>query len=160
MSCDLNIRFAKREDAGIVLEFIKKIAEYEKMSDQVVNTEQMIQQVVFDNHAAEVILAEVEGKPVGFALFFQNYSTFVGKSGIYLEDLFVDPDMRGKGIGKALIQKIFAIALERNCSRVEWCCLDWNTPSIDFYKYLGAKPMSEWTTYRLAGADIKSALEK
>ena len=156
----LNIRKAQKEDAALVLEFIKKIAEYEKMSDQVIATVETLEEFVFDKGAAEVLIAEYEGKAVGFALYFENFSTFKGRTGLYLEDLFVDKDMRGLGIGKKLFQAVAAEADRRGCPRMEWTCLDWNQPSIDFYHYMGAFPMSEWTTYRLADEKIREATEK
>ena len=152
-------RYAVKEDAALVLQFIKDIAEYEKMSDQVVNSEELLLDWVFEKKRAEVIFVLEDGKEVGFALFFHNYSTFVGRSGLYLEDLFVKPEYRGKGYGKALITKLAEIAVERNCGRMEWTCLDWNKPSIDFYLSLGATPMDEWTTYRLSGDGLKNLAE-
>ncbi|MBE6897056.1 MAG: GNAT family N-acetyltransferase [Ruminococcaceae bacterium] len=152
-------RYATKDDAALVLKFIKDIAEYEKMSDQVVNSEELLLDWVFEKKRAEVIFVLEDGKEVGFALFFHNYSTFVGRSGLYLEDLFVQPAYRGKGYGKALITKLAEIAVERNCGRMEWTCLDWNKPSIDFYLSLGAKPMDEWTTYRLAREELKKLAE-
>ncbi len=152
-------RYAVKEDAALVLQFIKDIAEYEKMSDQVVNSEELLLDWVFEQKRAEVIFVLEDGKEVGFALFFHNYSTFVGRSGLYLEDLFVKPEYRGKGYGKALITKLAEIAVERNCGRMEWTCLDWNKPSIDFYLSLGATPMDEWTTYRLSGDGLKNLAE-
>ena len=152
-------RYAVKEDAALVLQFIKDIAEYGKMSDQVVNSEELLLDWVFEQKRAEVIFVLEDGKEVGFALFFHNYSTFVGRSGLYLEDLFVKPEYRGKGYGKALITKLAEIAVERNCGRMEWTCLDWNKPSIDFYLSLGATPMDEWTTYRLSGDGLKNLAE-
>lgn len=145
------IRKAVREDAGLVLEFIKGIARYEKMDNEVVATVGMIEEQLFDKGRAEVIFAAENGREVGFALFFHNFSTFVGRSGLYLEDLFVLPEYRGRGYGKALFLELVRIARERNCGRMEWVCLDWNKPSIDFYRSMGAVPLDEWTTYRLAG---------
>ena len=153
-------RYATEDDAALVLEFIKGIATYEKMLDLVVNTEEMIKEVVFGQKRAEVIFALEDGKEVGFALFFHNYSTFVGRSGMYLEDLFVWPEHRGKGYGKALFCEVARIAHERNCGRMEWTCLNWNTPSINFYKSLGAVPMDEWTTYRLTEDKIAELVRK
>lgn len=144
-------RTAEKKDCALILQFIKAIAEYEKMSDQVVATEELLEEWIFEKNKAEVIFVLEEGSEVGFALFFYNFSTFLGRSGIYLEDLFVYPEHRGKGYGKALLQKLARIAVERGCGRLEWCCLDWNEPSIDFYLSLGAEPMEEWTTYRVAG---------
>ncbi len=151
----MEIRYAKREDIPVIFSFIKGIAEYERMSDEVVATEATLEEWIFDREKAEVIFAVEDGREVGFALFFHNFSTFVGRSGIYLEDLFVLPEHRGKGYGKALLKRLAAIAVERNCGRLEWCCLDWNKPSIDFYLALGATPMDEWTTYRVAGDTLK-----
>ena len=156
MENKLTFRFASREDTGLVLDFIKRLAEYEKMSDQVIADEQTIEHNIFDRKFAEVIFAEENGKAVGFALFFHNFSTFLGKPGIYLEDLFVLPEYRGKGYGKALLKKLASIAVERGCGRLEWCCLDWNKPSIDFYLSLGAVPMSDWTTYRITGDTLNA----
>lgn len=160
MNPQLVIRTAQKEDAALVLSFIKKIAEYEKMSDQVVATVEILEEFVFDRNAAQVFLAEYEGEPVGFALFFENFSTFIGRTGLYLEDLFVDPDKRGLGIGKALFQAVAAEAERRGCQRMEWTCLDWNTPSINFYRRMGAISMDEWTTYRLAGSAIGEAVKR
>ena len=148
-------RFAQRGDEGIILDFIRRLAEYEKMSDEVVATEELLTEWIFDKNKAEVIFAlDESGKEVGFALFFHNFSTFLGRSGLYLEDLFVLPEYRGRGYGKGLLQKLASIAVERGCGRLEWSCLDWNTPSIDFYKSLGAEPMSDWTVYRVAGETL------
>ncbi len=152
-------RYATKDDAALVLQFIKDIAEYEKMSDQVVNSEELLLDWVFEKKRAEVIFVLEDGKEVGFALFFHNYSTFVGRSGLYLEDLFVQPAYRGKGYGKALLKELAKIALERNCGRMEWTCLDWNKPSIDFYLSLGAHPMDEWTTYRLTEDGLHNLVE-
>ena len=154
------IRFANEEDAGLILDFIKDLAEYEKMSDLVVADEALLREWIFEKKKAEVIFALEEGKEVGFALFFHNFSTFLGRAGIYLEDLFVKPDYRGHGHGKALIKKLAAIALERGCGRLEWSCLDWNTPSIDFYLSLGAQQMNEWTVYRFEGESLSALAEK
>lgn len=152
-------RYATEDDAALILEFIKGIATYEKMLDQVINTEEMIKEVVFGKGHAEVIFALEGEKEVGFALFFHNYSTFVGRAGIHLEDLFVWPEYRGKGYGKALICEVARIAKERGCGRLEWTCLDWNTPSINFYLSLGATPMDEWTIYRLTADQIDNLLK-
>lgn len=149
------IRFAEKSDASKILFFIKKLAEYEKMSDEVVATEELLQEWIFEKKKAEVIFVVEDGKEVGFALFFHNFSTFLGRAGIYLEDLFVLQEYRGKGYGKALLKKLGEIALERKCGRVEWSCLDWNQSSIDFYRSLGAVPMTDWTTYRLTEDKMK-----
>ena len=148
-------RFAKKEDVSLILSFIKELAEYEKMSDQVVATEELLTEWIFEKKKAEVIFAVEDGKEVGFALFFHNFSTFLGRAGIYLEDLFVKPEYRGHGHGKALIRELARITVERGCGRLEWCCLDWNKPSIDFYLSLGAQPMDEWTVYRLTGEKLE-----
>ena len=147
-------RFAEREDAPLILRFIRSLAEYEKMADDVVATEELLREWIFEKQKAEVIFALEDGKEVGFALFFHNFSTFLGRAGIYLEDLFVLEDHRGKGYGKALLKKLAQIAVERGCGRLEWWCLDWNKPSIEFYRSLGAEPMEEWTTYRIAGETL------
>ena len=149
-------RYATESDVAKILEFIKGIAEYEKMSDQVVTTEQLLREWIFEKKKAEVIFA-LEGElEVGFALFFHNFSTFLGRAGLYLEDLYVKPEYRKKGYGKGLITELAKIAVERGCGRMEWCCLDWNKPSIDFYLSLGATPMDEWTTYRLTGKSLEN----
>lgn len=143
------IRPAQESEAALVLEFIKKLATYEKMLDEVEATVETIHDSLFVKHDAEVVFGCEGGVPVGFALFFHNFSTFVGRKGLYLEDLFVIPEKRGLGYGKALLLYLAHLAKERHCGRMEWVCLDWNQPSIDFYKSLGAKPMDEWTIYRL-----------
>ena len=154
------IRFANENDVPIILDFIKELAEYEKMSDQVVSDENLLREWIFEKKKAEVIFAVEDGKEVGFALFFHNFSTFLGRAGIYLEDLYVSPEYRGRGHGKALIKELARIALERGCGRLEWSCLDWNTPSINFYLSLGAEQMNEWTVYRFAGDSLRSLAEK
>ncbi len=148
---NLDFRFAKREDIPLILKFIRDLAQYEKMLDQVIADEATLEEWIFDRQKAEVLFAVVDGTEVGFALFFHNFSTFLGRAGLYLEDLFVLPQYRGKGYGKAILKKLAAIAVERGCGRLEWWCLDWNKPSIDFYLSLGAEPMSDWTVYRIAG---------
>lgn len=152
---DEKFRFADENDTELILEFIKDLALYEKMSDEVIATEELLKEWLFEKKTAEVIFALENGEEVGFALFFHNFSTFLGRAGIYLEDLFVKPEYRSKGHGKGLIKKLAEIAVERNCGRLEWSCLDWNRPSIDFYLALGAEPMDEWTVYRLAGDKLK-----
>ncbi len=148
-------RFATEKDTALILSFIKALAEYEKMLDQVVANEELLREWIFEKKKAEVIFALENGKEIGFALFFHNFSTFLGRAGIYLEDLFVMPEYRGRGHGKRLIRELARIAVERGCGRLEWCCLDWNKPSIDFYLSLGARPLDEWTTYRLTGERLK-----
>ena len=152
---ELTFRYAQESDTALILEFIKALADYEKMSDDVVATEELLKEWLFGQKKAEVIFALADGKEVGFALFFHNFSTFLGRGGIYLEDLFVKPEYRGKGIGKAIFKKLGAIARERGCGRLEWWCLDWNQPSIDFYRSMGAEAMDEWTVYRIAGEGLK-----
>lgn len=155
MDKKFSIRFAERKDTPLILEFVKELAAYEKMLDEVIATEELMEEWIFDKNKAEVIIGEENGQPVGFALFFHNFSTFLGRAGVYLEDLFVKPEYRGRGYGKALLRRLAQIAVERGCGRLEWWCLDWNQPSIDFYKSLGAEPMEEWTTYRIAGDTLK-----
>ena len=152
----LTFRFAAEADTPLILKFIRALAEYEKMLDLVVADEALLADQLFRKNNAEVIFAVEDGVEVGFALFFHNFSTFLGRAGLYLEDLYVLPEHRGKGYGKALLQKLAAIAVERGCGRMEWWCLDWNQPSIDFYKSLGAEPMDEWTVYRLTGDTLNA----
>lgn len=160
MNSDMRFRNAERKDTGLILRFIRELAEYEDLSDEVVADEATLETWIFDRQKAEVIFAlEESGKEVGFALFFHNFSTFLGRAGLYLEDLYVRPEYRGKGYGKGLLKKLASIAVERGCGRLEWWCLDWNEPSIDFYLSLGAEPMSDWTVYRLAG-DTLAAMAK
>lgn len=152
-------RRATVQDVPLVLRFIKGIATYEHMEDEVVATEDSLREWIFEKGCAEVLFAMEGQVEVGFALYFHNYSTFVGRAGLYLEDLFVWPAYRKKGYGKALFQELARIAVARGYGRMEWCCLDWNTPSIGFYRSMGARAMDEWTTYRLAG-DALLALAK
>ena len=154
MNNKLSFRNAERGDIPLILQFIKDLAAYEKMSDEVVADEATLDTWIFDKQKAEVIFALEDGKEVGFALFFHNFSTFLGKAGIYLEDLYVNPEYRKKGYGKAILKKLAQIAAERGCGRLEWWCLDWNKPSIDFYLSMGAKPMSDWTVYRVSGDSL------
>lgn len=147
----MTFRFAEEVDCTLILRFIRGLADYEKMSDQVVATEELLREWIFVKKKAEVLFICVDDKEVGFALFFHNFSTFLGRAGIYLEDLFVLPEYRNKGYGKALLKKLAQITVSRGCGRLEWACLDWNKPSIEFYKSLGAEVMDEWTTYRLTG---------
>ena len=155
----MNFRFAKREDTALILYFIKELALYEKMLDEVVADEKTLEEWIFGKQKAEVIFVMENEKEVGFALFFHNFSTFLGRAGIYLEDLFVLPEFRKRGYGKALLKKLAAIAVDRGCGRLEWWCLDWNKPSIDFYLSLGAEPMSDWTTYRITGDTLRRMAE-
>ncbi len=153
---ELQFRYAKETDVALILNFIRELADYEKMLDEVVATEALLKEWIFEKKKAEVIFACVDGREIGFALFFHNFSTFLGRAGIYLEDLYVKPESRGKGYGKALLKKLAQIAVERNCGRLEWWCLDWNRLSIDFYLSLGAEPMEDWTVYRIAGDTLKA----
>lgn len=151
----LSFRFAEKKDVDLILQFIKELADYEKMLDQVVADTATLETWLFEKKKAEVIFAVCNGEEIGFALFFHNFSTFLGRSGLYLEDLYVKPEFRGKGYGKAILKKLASIAVERQCGRMEWWCLDWNRNSIDFYLSLGAEQMSDWTVYRLTGETLK-----
>lgn len=159
MDNEITFRFASEKDVPEILAFIKALAEYEKMSDEVVTTEDMLRKWLFEEKKAEVFFASAEGADVGFALFFTNFSTFLGRPGIYLEDLFVLPEHRGRGYGKAILKKLAGLAVERGYGRLEWACLDWNRPSIDFYLSQGAKPMSDWTVYRMSGDTLSGFAE-
>lgn len=150
----LTFRFAGPQDCSLILNFVRQLADYEKMLDEVIATEELLEEWIFRQKKAEVLFAVVDGREVGFALFFHNFSTFLGRAGIYLEDLFVQPECRGLGYGKALLRQLAKIAVERGCGRLEWWCLDWNKPSIDFYLSLGATPMDEWTVYRMTGKTL------
>ena len=160
MENKLTFRYAVRKDIPLILQFIRDLAEYEKLLDEVVADEATLEEWIFDQKKAEVIFAMQEGKEVGFALFFHNFSTFLGRAGLYLEDLFVLPEYRGKGYGKQILQKLAAIAVERKCGRLEWWCLDWNQSSIDFYLSLGAEPMSDWTVYRISGDTLQDLTQE
>ena len=150
------IRPAAPDDVGLVLRFVKELAEYERLADQARATEEDYRKSLFSERpAAEVLIAEYADQPVGFALFFQNFSTFIGRPGIFLEDLYVRPEARGKGIGKALLEEIVRLARERGCGRVEWAVLDWNEPAIRFYESLGARMMTDWRIFRLDQAAIE-----
>ena len=155
----MEFRYAERKDTALILQFIMELADYEKMLNEVVADEKTLEEWIFDKQKAEVIFLLEGGREIGFALFFHNFSTFLGRAGIYLEDLYVRPEYRGKGYGKAILKKLAAIAVERGCGRLEWWCLDWNRPSIDFYLSLGAEPMSEWTVYRITGDTLKKLAE-
>lgn len=153
----LSLRAADSSDVGTIIAFIRELAEYEKLAHEMVATEEAIRTSLFgDDPAAEVVLAELNGSPAGFALYFTSYSTFLGRPGIYLEDLFVRPAYRGTGIGKALLRHVARIACERDYGRLEWAVLDWNEPAIGFYEQLGARAMGEWTTYRVAGDSLQA----
>lgn len=148
----LRIRFAETGDAALILEFIEGLADYEKLAHEVVADEDRLRRTLFgDRPAAEVLIADFDEKPAGFALFFHNYSTFLARPGLYLEDLYVKPELRGHGIGRRLLSRLAAIALERGCGRFEWSVLDWNEPAIRFYENLGAKAMDGWTIFRVTG---------
>lgn len=153
---NLCFRYAEESDTALILQFIKDLAEYEKMLDEVIATEDVLKEWLFDKKKAEIIFAVADGTEVGFALFFHNFSTFLGRAGIYLEDLYVKPEYRGYGYGKSILKKLAQIAIERGCGRLEWWCLDWNKPGIDFYLSLGADQMSDWTVYRIAGDTLKN----
>lgn len=152
MKNTLEIKPASVTDVSLILRFIKELAEYEKLSHEVVATEEILRETLFgENAKAEVVIGYYEQKPISFALFFHNFSTFLGKPGIYLEDLFVKPEVRGKGFGKQMLAYLANLAKQRNCGRLEWWVLDWNETAIEFYKSLGAIPMDEWTVFRVAG---------
>lgn len=152
----LEFRYARRGDSPVILGFIRELAEYEHLEQEVSATEELLDEWLFDRKKAEVIIASADGKDIGYGLFFHSFSTFLGKAGIYLEDLYIQPNFRGLGYGKAMLKHIGSIAVERGCGRLEWSCLDWNKPSIDFYLSLGARPMNGWTMYRLAGNGLKA----
>ena len=155
MKKDIKFRFATIEDTSKILFFIKELAKYEKLENEVVGTEELLKKWLFEKKKAEVIFGLEGEKEVGFALFFHNFSTFLCRAGIYLEDLFILPEYRGKGYGKAFLKQLAKIAVERGCGRLEWWCLEWNKPSIDFYLSMGAEPMKDWTVYRIAGDTLK-----
>lgn len=156
----LTFRKAGREDVSLILDFIKKLADYEHLLPEVEATEEILSEWIFDRHAAEVVFAEYDGFPVGFALYFYNFSTFTGRAGLYLEDLFVMPEFRGRGIGKGLLFHLASKAYEGGCGRMEWVCLDWNRSSIDFYKSIGAISMDDWTIYRLSRSRLNEIHEE
>jgi GNAT superfamily N-acetyltransferase len=148
----MNIRTATEDDVPLILRFIRELADYERLAHQVIATEESLRATLFGNpRFAEVLIGEDDGEPFGFALFFHNYSTFLARPGVYLEDLYVRPELRGRGYGRALLARLAAVATERNCGRVEWAVLNWNEPAIRFYRSLGALPMDQWTVYRVTG---------
>ena len=152
---DLLIRPATIEDCELILSFIRELADYEKLLHEVVADVSALQKTLFgDKPYAEVVIADYQAQPVGFALFFHNYSTFLGQPGLYLEDLFVRPAMRGRGFGKSLLAHVASVAVSRNCGRLEWSVLDWNQPAKDFYQSLGAEPMEDWTVNRISGQTL------
>lgn len=156
----LQIRIATRDDIATILGFIRELAVYERMLDEVEANEARLRETLFGERPfAETLLAEIDHAPVGFALYFHNYSTFLGKPGLYLEDLYVKPEHRGHGVGAALLRRLARIAVERSCGRFEWSVLDWNEPAIGFYKKLGAQPMSEWTVFRVSGEALTRLAE-
>ena len=150
-----NIRMAEERDTALILDFIKKLAAYEKLSHEVVATEEVLRESLFVKKQAEVIIGELDGRPVAFALFFHNFSTFLGKANLYLEDLYVDEEHRGLGLGREMFACLARIALERGCGRLDWWCLDWNEPAIAFYRRMGARPMSDWTVHRVEGDALR-----
>lgn len=155
----LSFRKAERKDVKLILKFIKDLAEYEGLLNEVVADEETLETWIFDKEKAEVIFALENGNEVGFALYFHNFSTFLGRAGIYLEDLYVKPEYRKKGYGKAILKELASIAVRRGCGRLEWWCLDSNKPSIDFYLSMGAQPMSDWTVYRISGDTLSKLAE-
>lgn len=157
---ELTFRYAQKSDVGLIMKFINELAEYEKMTEDVVATEETLKEWLFDKKTGEVIFPMVDGKEVGYALFFQSFSTFEGKAGMYLEDIYVQPKYRGNGYGKALFKKVADIAVERKLCRMDWICLDWNTPSQEFYKSMGAKHLAQWQLFRLSESALKELSEK
>lgn len=156
----MKFRYAERKDVALILQFIKELADYEHMLEEVVATPELLEEWLFDKKKAEVLFLLEDNNEVGFALFFHNFSTFLGRAGIYLEDLYVRPEHRGKGYGKALLTQLAKIAVERKCGRLEWWCLDWNKPSINFYLSMGAEPMEDWTVYRISGNKLEELSEQ
>ena len=156
----LTFRAAKEQDCEKILFFIRELAKYEHMEDDVIATPELLKEWIFEKKKAEVIFPMVDGQEVGYALFVHNFSTFLGRAGLYLEDLFIMPQHRGKGYGKATLSELACIAVQRGCGRLEWSCLDWNKPSIDFYLSLSAQPLDEWTVYRLTGKALENMAQK
>lgn len=156
----MQFRFAERKDTALILKFILELAEYEHLSDQVAANEEILKEWLFDKQKAEVVFVLDDGREVGYALFFYNFSTFLGCAGLYLEDLYVKPEYRGKGLGRALLKKLAEIARERGLGRIDWTCLNWNQPSIDFYRSLGGEPLNDWTIYRLSGEALAKLAEE
>ena len=160
MGAPIEFRCAGRGDCALILSFIRGLAKYERLEHELAATDELLAEWLFDKHAAEVLFAVVDGREAGFALFFSNFSTFLGRAGLYLEDLYILPEFRGRGIGTAMLRELAGIAVERGYGRFEFACLDWNTPSIEFYSSLGAEPMSDWTTYRLSGDTLAKLAER
>jgi GNAT superfamily N-acetyltransferase len=154
---DVVIREARPEDVPVILRMIRALAEYENLSDAVTTTEEQLRDSLFARRAAEVLLAYAADEAAGFAVFFHNFSTFLGRPGLYLEDIFVRPEWRGRGVGTQLFARVAGLAVDRGCGRMEWSVLDWNQPAIGFYRKLGAQPMDEWTVFRLTGAALAEA---
>ena len=150
-----SIRYANEGDCALILQFIQELAAYEKLAHEVVATEEILRRSLFEKRQAEVLIGEEQGKPVAFALYFHNFSTFLGKANLYLEDLFVKPACRGRGYGRAMLRRLSQIALERDCERLDWWCLDWNEQAVCFYQSIGAAAMDEWTVFRLQGETLK-----
>ncbi|MGL5822904.1 MAG: GNAT family N-acetyltransferase [Sarcina sp.] len=157
---NFNVRFATEKDVKLILDFVKELADYENLLSEVVATEEILYNSLFVKKQAEVIIGEYDGKAIGFALFFHNFSTFLGKANMYLEDLYIQPQMRGLGLGKEMFSILAHIAVERDCGRLDWWCLDWNKSSIKFYEKMGAVPMDEWTVYRLERDALKKLSNK
>lgn len=155
-----NVRDAERQDVKVILDLIIELAAYEKMAHLVTATEEILENSLFQQKVAKALIAEYDGVPIGYAIYFYNFSTFTGKAGIYLEDLYVKSEYRGKGYGKALLGEVAAVASKEGCPRLEWSCLNWNKPSINFYESLNARHMDEWRTYRLTGEDIGRLAEE
>jgi GNAT superfamily N-acetyltransferase len=151
---DISFRIAERGDCALILRFIRELAIYERMEGEVVASEELLEEWLFDKRAAETLFAMVGGVEAGFALYFPNFSTFLGRAGLYLEDLFVLPEYRRRGVGTAILRELARVAVERGYGRFEWWCLDWNTPSVEFYRSIGAEPMGDWTVHRLAGGAL------
>lgn len=156
----ISFRNAARQDTGLLLEFIRELADYENMREQVVASEEILGEWLFEKGIAEAFFVMEGNREVGFALYFYNFSTFLGRGGVYLEDLYVLPAYRGRGYGKAILQRLAKITLEKGCGRLEWACLDWNRPSIDFYRSLGAAALEDWTVYRVSGETLERLAEE
>lgn len=156
----VTVRPVREGEESLVLHFIRAIAAYEKMSDSVAATEEGLHKAIFEQHACNVLIVEEEGAPVGFCLYFPTFSTFCGRTNLYLEDLFLNEEVRGRGIGRAVFRILIDIALKEGCERFEWACLNWNAPSIAFYRKMGAFPMSDWTTWRMTAKDMRDACER